>query len=194
MNESKVAVKLKETAQLFNEMAKGLPDQIEKAVSMIVETLRCGGKVLLFGNGGSAADAQHLAAEFVGRFKLKRVGFPAIALTANTSILTAVANDFGYEQVFARSVEALGRSEDIFIGFSTSGNSPNVVLALNLAKQLGGKTIAFTGKKSCKMDAVAHLSIKIPSSETPHIQEGHIVVGHIICELVEQALVEEGSD
>jgi len=150
--------------------------------------LRAGGKVLLFGNGGSAADSQHIAAELVGRFARERRALPALALTVNTSNLTAIANDYSFEDVFARQVEALGRPGDVAVGISTSGNSPNVVRAIESAKAAGLATEAWTGGRGGKCAQVAGLVFRAPSDATPRIQELHITVGHIVCELVEEAL------
>lgn len=194
MTQEKISKQLKESAHVMEEMALQLCGKVESAVNLIIDAMEQGGKLVLFGNGGSAADAQHIAAEIVGRFKSQRPGLPALALTTNTSIITAVANDFGYQTIFARQVEALGRPEDVFIGISTSGNSPNVLLALQIAKGMGGTTIAFTGAKKGKLDKVADLSIKIPSHDTPRIQEGHITIGHIICGLVEEAIMEKKAN
>lgn len=158
-------------------------------VKFIVAAYKRGGKVVLFGNGGSAADAQHIACELVGQFFLKREAFPAIALTTNTSTLTAVANDYGYETVFSRQVEALVNEKDVVIGISTSGNSPSVVEAMKIAKIKGAKTIALTGNDGGKLAEAADLALIIPSNSTPRIQEAHITIGHIVCELVERAMV-----
>lgn len=158
-----------------------------------IKAMRAGNKVLLFGNGGSAADSQHIAAEFVGRFAFDRAPLPALALSVNTSCLTAIGNDYGFDFVFARQIEALGRGGDVAIGISTSGNSPNVLLAMTTAKRMGIHTVAFTGLDGGKLkDAVDHC-ICAPSKETPRIQECHILIGHIISELVEKALFHEPS-
>lgn len=154
----------------------------------IVATYRRGGKVLLFGNGGSAGDAQHIACELVGRFMKERKGLPAIALTTNTSILTAVANDYGYEKIFIRQVEALGSEKDLVIGISTSGNAENVNQAIEFAKRKKIKTVGLTGGTGGKLAKLVDISLCIPSAVTPRIQEAHITVGHILCELVEEEL------
>jgi D-sedoheptulose 7-phosphate isomerase len=161
---------------------------IENIVRLLIQTFRQGKKVLLFGNGGSAAQAQHLAAEFVNRMLLDRKALPAIALNTDTSIMTCVANDADYSQVFSRQIEALGRAGDIAWGLSTSGNSPNVLLATGAARKLGLKTIGFTGSKGKKLASVVDYCLMVPSDSTPRIQEAHISIGHIICELVEQEL------
>ena len=148
--------------------------------------LTAGQKILFCGNGGSAADAQHLAAELIGRFQKERRSLAAVALTTDTSILTAVANDYGYEEVFARQVEGLGRSGDVLIGISTSGNSKNVVKAVEKARDIGMHTIAFTGEGGGKLSSLCDITLAVPSKVTARIQEMHILVGHIICELVEE--------
>jgi len=151
----------------------------------ILECLKGGGKVILFGNGGSASDAQHIAAEFIGRFQKDRAALPAISLTTNTSTITALANDFGYEIVFSRQLEALGKKEDIAIGISTSGKAKNVNLAIKQAKKMGLKTIALTGGNGGELSKLADISLVVPSAITARIQEAHITVAHIICELIE---------
>jgi D-sedoheptulose 7-phosphate isomerase len=145
-----------------------------------------GGKILLAGNGGSAADAQHIAAEFVGRFVKERRSLPAIALTVDTSALTAIANDYGFESVFARQIEGLGRKEDVFIGISTSGNSPNIVSAVEAAQKNGLTTILFLGRDGGILRGVADAEIIVPSDITAHIQEMHILIGHILCEYIDE--------
>jgi len=155
---------------------------------MISTSLKKGGKVILFGNGGSAADAQHIAAEFVGRFKLERQGLAAIAITTNTSVITSIANDYGYEEIFSRQIEALGADDDIVIGISTSGNARNVIAGLLEAKRMGLKTIALTGSGGGEMATIANLALVVPSDNTARVQEAHIIIGHIICELAEQNL------
>jgi D-sedoheptulose 7-phosphate isomerase len=163
-------------------------DQVAGAAMQIVRALRTGGKVLFFGNGGSAADAQHLAAEFTGRYLKERKALPALALHANTSAVTAIGNDYGFDLVFARQMEALGKEGDVAIGISTSGNSPNVLRALEAAKSKSIYTVALTGASGGKMKSVADCTICIPSEETPRIQECHILTGHIICEIAEEML------
>jgi len=158
---------------------------------LLVSALRQGGKVLLFGNGGSAADAQHIAAELVGRFVFNRPALPALALSVNSSCVTAIGNDYGFDQVFMRQLEALARSGDVAIGISTSGNSANVVQALVAAKKMGLRTVALTGQTGGELlDKVDHC-ICVPSKETPRIQECHILIGHIISELVEREFFHE---
>lgn len=163
-------------------------ENIEKAATLIIKALKAGGKLLVFGNGGSAADSQHMVAELVGRFKKERKALAAIALTANTSILTALANDYGYEVVFARQIEALGKSGDVALGISTSGSSKNVIEAIRKAKSLGLKTIGLIGGNGGKLKRECGVSILVNSKETPRIQEAHATIGHIICELIEDRL------
>ncbi len=192
-NEAKVrhqeiARLLEESARVKRAIIQSQVDEIAEAVRFIVATYRQGGKVVLFGNGGSAADAQHIAGELVGKFLMERRAFPALALNTNNSILTAVANDYGYETVFSRQIEALVNKEDTVIGISTSGNSPNVIEAMKVARIKGAKTIGLTGGKHGRLTDVVDLTIAVPSESTPRIQESHITIGHIICELVEREL------
>lgn len=170
------------------EKLKGQIPSIQKVVDIIANSLGSGGKLILFGNGGSAADAQHIAAEFVGKFNLKRKGLPAIALTTNTSSLTAIGNDFGYEKVFSRQVETFGSKNDVVIAISTSGNSNNVIEGIKSAKKNKIIVIGLTGKDGGKMSSAVDLIIKVPSSNTQNIQESHIMIGHIIVDLVESKL------
>lgn len=161
---------------------------IERAAQMVVECLRGGHKLLFFGNGGSASDSQHLAAEFVGRYENERRALPAIALTTDTSILTAVGNDYGYDRVFERQLEALGRAGDVAFAISTSGNSKNVLVGVAKARALGIRTIGFLGRDGGKLKDLVDLAIVIPSEKTSRIQECHIMIGHILCERVDEAL------
>lgn len=154
----------------------------------VIAALTRGNKVLLAGNGGSAADAQHLAAELVGRYAYDRPGLPAVALTTDTSALTAIGNDYGFDQVFSRQVEALGVGGDVLIGISTSGRSPNIVKAMQAARARQVVTIGFTGREGRDMQALADLMLRIPADVTAQIQQGHMVAGHIVCGLVERAL------
>lgn len=165
-----------------------LISKIEKVAKQIVETFEADGKVLFCGNGGSAADAQHLAAEFSGRFYFDRQPLFAEALHVNTSYLTAVANDYSFDEVYARLVKAKARKGDVVIGLSTSGNSENIIRAFRKAKELGALTVALTGSTGGAMRDEADILINVPSKDTPRIQESHILVGHIICEIVEQEL------
>jgi D-sedoheptulose 7-phosphate isomerase len=163
-------------------------EQIEKAAQLIIKAYKSANKTLLAGNGGSAADAQHIAGEFVSRFYFDRPGLASIALTTDTSILTAIGNDYGYDQLFARQVQSQGVKNDVFIGISTSGNSKNVVEALKVSREKEITTIGFTGEKIGAMDEFCDICIKVPSTETPRIQEAHILIGHIICGLVEEEI------
>jgi len=168
-------------------IAEELVGPVESAVRVILSALRAGGKVLIFGNGGSAADAQHMAAELAGRFEKERTALSAVALTTDTSVLTAVANDYSFAMVFERQVSALGRKGDIAFGISTSGRSENVLRALEAAKKLGLKTIALTGKDGGPMAEIADVAMVIPSDRTAYIQEGHGAVIHAICEQIDQS-------
>lgn len=165
-----------------------LAAQVEQAAGCCVTALRNGHKLLFCGNGGSAADAQHWAGELVSRFNFDRPGLPAIALTTDTSILTAIGNDYGYDYTFARQVEALGHAGDVLIAISTSGNSANVLRAAAAARARGMQVLAFTGRGGGKLAPVADLCFRIPSDETPRIQEGHEFVGHLLCALIEREM------
>lgn len=167
--------------------------QIAKVSEILVKTFTQGNKLMLFGNGGSAADSQHIAAEFVGRFAFNRPPLPALALSVNTSCLTAIGNDYGFDQAFSRQIEALGRAGDMAIGISTSGNSPNVLLGLETAKKMGIHTVAFAGCTGGKMKGASDYCICAPSNDTPRIQECHILIGHIISELTEATIFHEQS-
>ena len=164
-----------------------LEADIKKACETAVATLKAGGKILLCGNGGSAADAQHIAAELTGRYKTERGALAGIALTTDTSALTAIGNDYGYEFVFSRQLEALGREDDLLIAISTSGNSGNVVKALELARKIGIKTIGLSGRTGGAMNELCELNLVVPSNDTPRIQEMHIMIGHIICQAIDDA-------
>lgn len=165
-----------------------LLSSIEGAAKACIECLQHGGKILLAGNGGSAADAQHIAGEFVSRFAFDRPGLPAIALTTDSSILTAIGNDYGYEKLFTRQIQAHGNKGDVFIGYSTSGKSPNILRAFEEARERGLICIGLTGNRGGPMRESCDYLLEIPSSETPKIQEGHLVLGHILCGLVENAI------
>ena len=164
---------------------------IATVCEIVAGALDDGCKLLLFGNGGSAADAQHIAAELVGRFAFDRPALPALALSVNTSCVTAIGNDYGFDKVFSRQIEALGRRGDVAIGISTSGNSPNVLLGLSAARDMGLHAIGLTNQTGGKLRDEVHHCICVPSEETPRIQECHILIGHIIAELVEQALFQD---
>ena len=161
---------------------------IAQISSLVIAAFRNGHKFFLFGNGGSASDAEHIATELSGRFKLERPSLPALSLTANTSTLTAIANDYGFEMLFSRQLEGLATTGDVVIGISTSGNSPNVINGLKFAKSIGATTIAMTGKSGGRLKEIADFCLCISSDDTPRIQEAHILIGHILCDLVEKDL------
>ncbi|MBR6272632.1 MAG: SIS domain-containing protein [Bacteroidales bacterium] len=167
---------------------KALLDAMDKAIGLCVDSLRGGGKIWFAGNGGSAADAQHLAAELCGRFYLDRKPLPAEALHVNTSFMTAVANDYGYDHVYSRLLEGCARQGDVLFALSTSGNSSNILEAAKAAKALGVHVIAFTGKSGGKLRGCCDLLLNVPSGDTPRIQECHIMIGHVICENIEKDL------
>jgi len=185
-----IAGELRKTASVIGALVADaeLARTIETVARLCVKALRDGNKILLAGNGGSAADAQHLAAELVSRFYFDRPGLPAVALTTDTSALTAIGNDYGFERLFSRQVDALGRKGDVFIGLSTSGNSPNILKALDEARLKGLVTVGLTGQGGGRMAALCDHCLRMPSSETPRIQEGHIVVGHTVCALIEREM------
>ncbi|CAD7287387.1 D-sedoheptulose 7-phosphate isomerase [Campylobacter suis] len=164
-----------------------LENDIKKACEIVVDTLKNGGKILICGNGGSAADAQHFAAELTGRYKTERLALPAIALTTDTSALTAIGNDYGYDMVFERQFRALAKKGDLLIGISTSGNSKNVINSLNVAKEFGVRTLGLSGRDGGNMNEICELNLVMPSSDTPRIQEMHILVIHTLCQAVDNA-------
>lgn len=186
--DSRIRRELQESADVKLNLATTEASTIAEAAGLLIEALGAGKKVLLFGNGGSAADAQHLAAELVGRFQLERGALPAVALTTDSSILTAVGNDYGYEKVFSRQVEALLNHGDVVVALSTSGSSANVIEAARVARELGGRVIALCGRGGGALAQLADVAIVVPSESTPRIQEAHIAIGHILCLLVEQEL------
>lgn len=175
-----------ESIQVKEGLLKNNVSSILRICEAIIEALKKGGKLIIFGNGGSAGDSQHIAAELVGRFKKDRPALPAISLTVNTSVITALANDFGYEAVFARQIEALGSRNDIVLGISTSGRAKNVAAGFRQAKKMGLKTIALTGGDGGELLKLADLSLVVPSCVTARVQEAHITIGHIICEMIEE--------
>lgn len=185
-----IAAAISATARLLDMMAAdtALCAAAAQATEISIAALRAGRKLLFCGNGGSAADAQHWAGELVSRFHYDRPGLPAIALTTDSSILTAIGNDYGYDRVFARQVEALGVAGDVLVAISTSGHSPNVVAAIEAARARGLATIGFTGQGGGRMAALCDVCIRIPSASTPRIQEGHEVLGHALCALIEATL------
>ena len=179
---------LRAHCQVMAAVERELTPRIAETVALLAETFRGGNKLLIMGNGGSAADAQHLAAEIVGRFKMERRALPAIALTTDSSILTALGNDYGFDAVFTRQIEALALPGDLVLGISTSGSSPNVAAALKLARSLGCRTVGLLGRDGGTIAPLVELSLVVPSRETPRIQEGHITIIHILCDLLEQEL------
>ncbi len=194
MNAERARTYLLETSAVAQRTAEACADDVSSAAELIVNALLDGNKILLCGNGGSAADAQHLAAEFVSTLTVdnRRPAIAAIALTTDTSILTAIANDFGFEGVFARQVEAIGRTGDVLIGISTSGDSEDVVRAFEQADAQGIRTIALTGASGGKLTPMAAVAIRVPSSETSHIQECHIAIGQLLAFMIEEALFPTG--
>lgn len=180
-----------ETKQLIYENEE-LLNKIEELSKKCVQLYRGSNKTILAGNGGSAADAQHIAAELVGRYGFDRPSIPSLALTTDTSNLTAIGNDYGYDKVFSRQLEGMGQSGDIFIGISTSGNSVNIIKAFNSAKEKGITTVALVGRDGGEMAKMADIAIIVPSDSTPRIQESHILIGHIICDIIEKELFGEG--
>ncbi len=183
-----IRVQLQEQREVLLRIENELAGEIAEAVAMIAATFSAGNKLLIMGNGGSAADAQHFAAEMVGRFMLERRPLPAIALTTDTSALTAIGNDYGFDTIFSRQVEALAAAGDMVIGISTSGNSANIALALQSARSIGCRTIALLGKGGGSINGLVDLPIVVPSAVTPRIQEGHITIIHILCDLLERTL------
>lgn len=183
-----VEQRIEESIRVKQRFPEKLLSDIALAARKIVDSYRKGGKLILFGNGGSAADAQHIACELVGRFLKERRPLEAVTLAANPSILTCLGNDYGYDRVFERQVEAAARPGDVTVGISTSGDSPNIVRAVRRAKKIGCTTICMTGQGGGKLKAAADILLNVPSRETPRIQESHILIGHIICELVERSI------
>ena len=169
-------------SNLLNSLTEG----IIKSSQLCIDSLKNNGKILLFGNGGSAADAQHIAAELVGRYKVERKGLAAIALNTDTSAITSIGNDFGYDYIFERQVQALANSKDVIVGISTSGNSLNVINGLKMASSLECNTIGLTGQDGGEMNKICNINLAVPSEDTPRIQEMHILIGHTICHLIDQ--------
>jgi D-sedoheptulose 7-phosphate isomerase len=185
-----IAGQLRETADNLRAMSvdAALHDAIARVANACIEALHQGNKILFAGNGGSAADAQHLAAELISRFHYDRPGLPAFSLSTDTSVLTAIGNDYGYEHLFARQIEAVGNMGDVFFGISTSGRSPNILKALQTARAKGLLTIGLTGHSGGQMPELCDHCLRVPSDSTPRIQEGHIAMGHSICQLIESQL------
>jgi len=183
---------LKESINVKERSIKSNIDLIAKGADMLAECLASGHKILIFGNGGSAADAQHIAAEFVNRFQIERIPLAALALTTDTSIITSIGNDYTFDEIFSRQIKALGQKDDIAIGISTSGNSKNVIEAINTAKEIGILTIGLTGSGG-RLAECADLVFSVESDTTARIQETHITMGHILCDLVERILFQENQ-
>jgi D-sedoheptulose 7-phosphate isomerase len=186
---SHVTQEIRECIDVNSRLARDASEEIARAADLILVRLQAGGKLIAFGNGGSAADAQHLAADFVGRYRAERQAFAAISLTTDTSALTAIGNDFGFEAIFSRQLEAVGKPGDVALAISTSGNSPNVLRALESARKLGMATIGLSGKTGGKMRALVDICLCAPSEMTPRIQETHILIIHILSGIVENAFV-----
>jgi D-sedoheptulose 7-phosphate isomerase len=185
---TEITAQLAAHRDVITRIEQEMPNQIAGMATILVETFRQGGKLLVMGNGGSAADAQHFVAEVVGRFKMERRGLPAIALSTDTSILTAIGNDYGFDKVFRRQVEALATSGDLVVGISTSGNSSNVQQALELAREMGCRTVGLLGKDGGSIKHCCDLALVVPTDDTPRVQEGHITIIHIVCDLLEKTL------
>ena len=182
---------LLESIQVKEEILRNQISQIVAITQLIIDCLKKNGKVIVFGNGGSASDSQHIAAELVGRFKKDRSALAGIALTTNTSIITSLANDYGYDVIFSRQIEALGQKNDVAIGISTSGKAKNVTMGLKQATKMGSKTVALSGGDGGDIAKLADVSLLVPSVVTARIQEAHITIAHIICEIIEQELCQE---
>lgn len=185
---SEITSQLAAHRDVITRVERELSPLIAEMVTLLVETFARGGKLLVMGNGGSAADAQHFVAEIVGRFKMERRGLPAIALSTDTSILTAIGNDYGFDKVFRRQVEALAAPGDLVVGISTSGNSPNVLQALELARDMGCRTVGLLGKDGGTVKNACDLALIVPTTDTPRVQEGHITIIHIVCDLLEKKM------
>lgn len=185
---AEIASQLAAHREVIATVERELSPMIAEMVTLMVDTFANGGKLLVMGNGGSAADAQHFVAEIVGRYKMERRGLPAIALSTDTSILTAIGNDYGFDRVFHRQVEALAAPGDLVVGISTSGNSPNVQLALELAREKGCRTVGLLGKDGGTIKNVCDLALIVPTNDTPRVQEGHITIIHIVCDLLEKTM------
>jgi len=186
--ENTIPKRFKESVEVKTRFLKESLPQLLDAIKLIAHAFESGSKLFLFGNGGSAADAQHLAAEFVNRYLMDRPPLPAIALTTDTSILTSVSNDSAFDEIFAKQLRALGKEGDVAIGISTSGNAANVIKGIEVAKEMGMKTVALTGNDGGGVAKVADISLIVSSTSTPRIQETHILIGHILCEMVEHQL------
>lgn len=186
--ENIVTVGIQESIRVKKNLLETMVPLILEVADLTSKSIASGGKLILFGNGGSASDAQHIAAELLGRFELERPALPAIALTTNSSTLTAIGNDYGYDHIFSRQVQALAKAGDVVIGISTSGNSPNVLEGIRIAKEQGAASIGMTGEKGGRLAASCTHCFKVPSSNTARIQESHIMIGHLLCLLIERKL------
>ena len=185
-----VVEKFDSSKKIQKEFIRNNADLVKKIILLLETTFKKGGKLLLIGNGGSAADAQHLAGEFVNKLIFERTPLPVIALTTDTSILTAIANDIDYKNIFARQISAVGKKGDVIFAYSTSGNSPNILEAVEVAKKMGLTTVGFTGEKG-KLKDMADIPVMVPSDKTPRIQEVHYILGHIICEILESSMFKQ---
>ncbi len=185
---------IRESIDVKIELVEHQISTVSRVASLLIDTFRNGGKLVLFGNGGSAADAQHVAAEFVNRFRVDRVALPAIALITDTSVVSSIANDAAFDQVFARQVQALVRKEDMAVGISTSGNSSNVLNGIIAAREIDSTTVGFSGHSGGKLKDLVHVCLRVPSDSTPRIQEAHIAIWHAICEAVDREMFsDEGT-
>ncbi len=180
--------RFKESSEVKTRFLKENLAKLLDVIKLVSHTFESGNKLFFFGNGGSAADAQHMAAEFVNRYIMNRPPLPAIALTTDTSILTSVSNDFAFSEIFAKQLRALGKERDVAIGITTTGNSPNIIKAFEVAKEMGMKTVALTGNDGGAIGKMVDFPLVVPSTSTPRIQEAHILIGHIVCEMVEHSL------
>ena len=190
-----ISAQLTDAKRLMDDMLgdETLLEQLASAARACAASLGAGGRILIAGNGGSAADAQHVAGELVNRFAFERPGLAALALTTDSSVMTSIGNDYGFEHLFARQVEAHGRAGDVFLGYSTSGRSANILAALERARAMGLTCLGFTGNRGGPMKGLCDFVIEVPSSATPKIQEGHLVLGHLLCGLIEAELFGEGA-
>ena len=188
-----ILASLKETAELLAQLPSEQVDRIAKAAVVLTDAIRAGRKIIWFGNGGSATQSQHMAGEFVGRFRRERRSLPSISLTENMASVTAIGNDYAFEQIFSRQLEGLAQPGDVAVGLSTSGNSPNVVKGLQKARELGTRTVGLAGGAGGQMAALCDVCVCVPSFVTARIQEVHLAVGHILCGLVEDGLTDAGS-
>ena len=193
MNRTQVEQRFRESGEVKDQFVQTYADSIVKVAGLLVASIHAEGKIFLFGNGGSATDASHIAAEFVGRYDRDRVPLPALALSTDTAVITCIANDYDYADIFARQISGLGRKGDIAIALSTSGNSPNVLKAVEVARNLGLITVAWTGKDGGKLASLVDYPFVVPSKVTARIQECHITLGHVLCELVEEKLFANAS-